>query len=362
MRPRLAMLLLLAAIATARADEALLLGADLSSLDDVTAAGAVFRSGGEPADPLELMREAGLGWARLRLWHTPKDGRDSLEAVIAQAGRLKAAGFDLLLDLHLSDGWADPAHQRPPRAWHGISGEQLGDSLRAYVSRVLRAFDAAACLPGIVQLGNEIDAGLLWPHGYLPAEGMDSDFTDGLAELLIAARAGVRDAAGDSVRVMLHLSHSTDAARCLRFCKAISRRGVEFDLLGLSYYPWWHGEMKELAASLAELGAAIPQALVIVETAYPRTLDWVDDTHNLVGEESQLHVGYPASPEGQRAFLGDLLRVIRRNPRALGLFYWEPAWIASPGGWAGSPWENCALFDENGEPLPGLAAFKNIMD
>ena len=351
----LAAFLFPAALAPAAGDD-FILGADLSSLDELRAAGAVTKVAGAPVDAAAALRDAGLGWARLRLFHSPPDGREDLAGVVAQARELRARGFRILLDLHLSDRWADPANQDPPRAWHGLDLPTLGDSLRAYTRNVFRAHAAAGCAPDIVQLGNEIDGGLLWPSGYVPAEGEHPAFWDRLAALLKAGIAGLREAGGDSTRVLLHLARSGNADGCLRFCRELSRRGVDFDLLGLSYYPWWHGDMVTLRESLNRLSGGLDdeRELIVVETAYPFTLRWGDGTHNLVGEEGQLHAGYAATPEGQAAYIADLKRLLEGVPAVRGLFYWEPAWISAPK--LGSPWENCALFDFEGEVLPGLRA------
>ncbi len=337
-----------------RAPEPFIPGADLSSLDEVEAAGACFSAADSTADPARILRDAGLGWARLRLWHSPKDGRDDLPQTLALARRLRAEGFRLLLDLHLSDGWADPNNQTPPRAWRGLEQPVLEDSLRAYVSDVVRAFAEAACLPGIIQLGNEIDGGLLWPTGYVTHDGEHPEFWDRLADLLKAAREGLAEAAGDSVKVMVHLANATDVEQCLRFCRELEERDFDFDLLGLSYYPWLQGELIDLQACLQILSERLDKDLVVVEAAYPWTLDGHDAVHNLIGDEEQLQDEYPATAAEQREFLESLKRSIRLAPRGRGLFYWEPAWISTP--LTGSPWENCALFDFDGRALPALDA------
>ncbi len=352
--PVATLLLILALAQPGAASTQFILGADLSSLDDVETAGARFAVGDSTADPARILRQAGLGWARLRLWHTPRDGRDDLPLTLALARRLKAEGFELLLDLHLSDSWADPDNQQPPRAWHGLELDALADSLRLYVKDLLGTFAAADCLPGIVQLGNEIDNGLLWPTGYVTSDDEHPEFWDRLAGLLAAARSGLEAVPGETPKLMLHLAGSTDVEHSLRFCRMLDERGVHFDLLGLSYYPWRHGELNDLQACLTILSERVDKDLIIVETAYPWTLSWHDPVFNLVREDEQLHAGYAATGEGQREFLTELKRIVVEAPRGRGLFYWEPAWIGAPG--KGSPWENCALFDFQGRALPALDA------
>lgn len=390
-------------------------GADVSFLPQVEAGGGVFRDGGEPTDLLAILRARGIDIVRLRLWHAPAGGvaltadsaapisspaaaiaspavsaaaPSSLAAALALAARARAAGCDVLLDLHFSETWADPGHQAKPAVWAALPFPALAESVRAYTRDVLAAFAARGAPPAIVQLGNEINAGLLWDDGRVGGAFDTPAQWDNLAALLKAAMAGVRDAAGaGGVRdetgpagasaapgadaatragsapgawrpeIMLHLDRGGDNAGARRCLDNLVARGVAFDLIGLSFYPWWHGTLADLEANLADLAPRYGKDLVVVETAYPWTLDWFDGTHNQVGLPSQLLPGYPATPEGQRAFLAGLLAIARSAPRGRGrgLFWWAPEWIATPR--FGSAWENAALFDEGGRALPALAAF-----
>lgn len=346
-------------------------GADVSFLPQVEAGGGVFRAGNEPADLLAILRARGIDTVRLRLWHAPAGGGapaaapaaapSSLASTLALAARARAAGCDVLLDLHFSDTWADPGHQAKPAAWAALPFAALADSVRAYVRDVLAAFAARGAPPVIVQLGNEITAGLLWDDGRAGGAFDTQAQWDNLAVLLKAAAAGVRDAAGPSgarrPEIMLHFDRGGDNAGARRCLDNLVARGVAFDLIGLSFYPWWHGTLADLEANLADLAPRYGKDLVVVETAYPWTLAWFDETHNQVGLPSQLLPGYPATPAGQRAFLADLLAIVRSAPqgRGRGVFWWAPEWIASPR--FGSAWENAALFDQGGRALPALDAF-----
>lgn len=337
-----------------------LAGADLSSLPRLEAAGAVYRIDGVARDPLAIFHDAGYRLVRLRLWHSPADSLDRLPTVVAFAQRVRAAGFEILLDLHYSDTWADPGRQDPPAAWVGLSEAALADSVRSYTAGVVRAFRGAGVMPERIQLGNEIDNGLLWDQGRVGAEGTRWDTPaqwSRLAALLVAAAAGVRDAApaGSPPRIVLHVASGGDTAVCRRFFEQMVAARVPFDEIGVSFYPWWHGTLERLAANLADLARRFGKPVMVAETSYPWTLGWADGVHNLMGLESQLHAGYPATPEGQRRFLADLLEVVAGVPDGLGaaVITWEPAWTAVKGS-TGSPVENLALFDFDGEALPGL--------
>ena len=325
---------------------AALIGADLSSLPRVEAAGAVFREhdGAPPADLLTLLRARGLDTVRLRAWHTPADVACSTAETAALAARAHEAGLQVLLDLHYSDTWADPGHQAPPRAWQGLPVNALADSVRAYTAGVLRALAARGVVPACVQLGNEITGGLLWDKGRIGGAFDTEAQRDNVALLLRAGIAGMDDGLPAGAARPLVMIHIDDAGN-RGLLDSLARRGVLFDVIGVSYYPWWHGSLTKLEANLRALAARYGKGVVVVETAYPWTLGWFDDTHNLVGQESQLLDGYPASFAGQAAFLGEVTRIVREVPGGLGLgvVWWEPAWLGP-----GSAWENMGWVDERG--------------
>ena len=157
---------------------------------------------------------------------------------------------------------------------------------------------------------------------------------------------------------MIHIDRGGDVGGATWFFDRLAAQGVDFDVIGLSYYPWWHGTLDDVDATVDSLARRYGKDIIIVETAYPWTLDWHDDTHNLVGLPEQLLPGYPATVDGQRAFLADLIDIVAAAPggRGRGLFYWAPECISVQG--MGSPWENLALFDFNGDLLPSVSAFE----
>lgn len=339
---------LLAAPAGARP----IVGADVSSLPRVEAGGGVFRAADTTADALALLRAAGVDAVRLRVWHSPADGACGVAEAVALARRAHARGMRVLLDPHFSDTWADPGHQSPPAAWRGLPLPVLADSVRAWTRDLVADCVAAGATPEWIQLGNEVDGGLLWDTGRL---GRGDDGWEAFATLLRAAADGAREGA-PRVRRVLHVSAGGDADRCAWFYAQAIRHRVPFEVIGVSYYPWWHGSVADLAKNIAALATRFGRDVMVVETAYPWTLRAMDDTHNPVGEPAQLR-GWPATPQGQAAFARAVRRAVARVPggRGAGTWWWEPAWIAAPRN--GSPWENCALFDSTGRALPALRAF-----
>ncbi len=335
----------------------LLLGADLSFVPRQQALGVQWRHEGQARDPLQLFREQGWRVQRLRLWHTPSDPWHDLEHTVTAALSGQAAGMELLLDFHYSDTWADPGHQDTPQAWAGLSPAAMADSLRAYTASCLQAFIDAGVPPRWVQLGNEIDNGMCWPTGAVSGENDTPQQWAQLMALLEGASLGVEDAFPDPEerpQRVIHLAFGTNNPGCRQFYDQVGSAGLAWEIIGLSYYPWWHGGLSELQANMMDLPQRYERPLWLVESNYPWTLDWQDDTNNFVGTEGQLLPGYPATPEGQLAFFRSLLTLLRSIPegRGLGLCLWEPAWLVAEG--MSNPQENLALFDFAGNSLPAL--------
>jgi arabinogalactan endo-1,4-beta-galactosidase len=361
--PRLLLLLVLATAAYTTGGECgqarFMKGADISFLEEVEEGGGVYTEGGMVADPLDIFDGHGLNCIRLRVWVDPAGGYCDLESTLRMAARVKARGMGLLIDLHYSDTWADPGHQTMPAAWSGAAGDALLDSVRDYTGSVVAALIARGTPPDVVQIGNEVTCGMLWDYGRVCSPYDTPGQWEAFAGLTEAGVLGVRDAAGpaDSIKVLVHIDRGGDNGGSRWFLDNLFARGVDFDLIGLSFYPWWHGTLADLEANLADLSGRYGKGLVIVETAYPWTLGWNDDTHNIVGMPEHLLPGYPATVEGQRAFLEDLMSTVAEVPdsRGLGVFYWAPEWVAAPS--FGSAWENLALFDFSGEVLGSIDAF-----
>jgi len=331
-----------------------LAGADISMLPRIEELGGAFRAGGAPGDLLGMLKTSGCTAARVRLFVNPdyRDGTvNDLPYTLALAARIKAAGLALVLDLHYSDTWADPGHQTKPAAWSSLDFEGLERAVEAYTAEVVRAFRDAGALPDIIQIGNEVTAGMLWPDGRLDASGDTEAQWDRFARLLEAGVRGARSplARGETLRVMIHIDRGGDRRGTKWFFDHLLEQGVPFDVIGLSYYPWWHGSLDELRENLAATAAAYGTDVMIVETAYPyRGEEWWKARPNMA---------WPISPEGQRAFLADVAAAVRGAPggRGAGILYWYPESIPVPGL---EPWEGgaLALFDSRGEALPGLAA------
>lgn len=337
------------------------IGADLSFLPQMLALGAEYRVGGEAQDPLQIFTDSQFEIVRLRLWYSPDEPWHGLESTLAFAQLLNDADFDLMLDLHYSDTWADPGHQTKPAAWVGLDFPALLDSVQTYTAAVIASFRDAGLTPRFVQIGNEIGSGFLWDDGRVgwPGSAYDTpEQWDQLIALLSAAAAGVRsaeDPGGDPIEILVHVAEGGDGDRCEWFFDPLVAAGLDFDVIALSFYPWWHGSILDLDDNLHRLADRYGKPIQIVETSYPWTLEEYDGVGNFVVSADQLHPGYGATPTGQLDFLRDLRATLRAAPGGLGtaLLYWEPAFLSVLGG-PGNPHENLTLFDFDGDALPAL--------
>jgi arabinogalactan endo-1,4-beta-galactosidase len=343
-------------------------GVDISSLPQVEDKGGVFyNADGQVQDIFEILADHGVNYVRLKLWHTPANGYNNLEKVKGMATRIERAGMGFLLDIHYSDTWADPKKQYKPLAWWDFDYEQLEDAVYSYTKDAITQLREQGTEPDMVQIGNEIPGGLLWDAGKL--DGSDDQFTR-LAGLLKAGIAGVKDA-GSSAKIMLHLDRGGDNDLYRWWFDNIIAEGVEFDVIGLSFYGYWHGDLGDLSANLADLAQRYNKELIVVEAAYAYTLENQDGYGNIISSGDQLIDGYPATVEGQSAWLRDLMQTVKDAPGGLskGIVYWEPAWLGLKGcGWnpadpqSGNAWENQALFDFDGHVLPSLAVFREFAE
>ena len=333
-------------------------GADISALERIEQAGGVFRDGGQAGDAIAILHAHGSNLFRLRVFVNPDHTEvqvNDLDYTVRMAVRVKAAGAKLLLDFHYSDTWADPGRQTTPAAWAGLGIDSLERQVETYSADVITRLKQAGALPDIVQVGNEIDAGMLWPLGRVGGTFDTPAQWDQLTRLLKAGIQGVRRAlgSGDSIRILLHYSQGASSGGTQWFFDHISTYGVPYDLIGLSYYPWWHGPLSYLQANLRATVLRYDRDVMVVETMHPwRAGGWEDGATNLAA------MTWAISPQGQAQFLRDVLDAVAAVPsgRGIGVVWWYPEAIQVPGlfVWGGG---SLALFDAGGNVLPAATAF-----
>ena len=203
-----------------------------------------------------------------------------------------------------------------------------------------------------MQIGNETDCGFLWPDGYVCGESNNDIQWNKLRDLFMHAIEGVNTALDfeDSLKIISHVSSGGNW-----FFGNLLEEDIPIDILAISYYPMWHGTLADLNQNINMLATQFVKPVLVVETAYPFTLSWNDNTNNILGLETQLLDGYEASEEGQFSFLYDLISLVHDNDFGYGICYWAPDWISTSQ--FGSPWENQALFDFDGQLLDAVSVF-----
>ncbi len=336
-------------------DKDWLAGADVSALPVFEAHGARYHAGGRSGDALTLLRSAGLNCFRVRLFVDP-DGKgivtNDLDYTLRLAKRIKATGAQLLLDLHYSDTWADPGKQFKPAAWANLEFDELEKQVGRYTRDVLARFAAEGVVPDIVQIGNEITNGLLWPDGRVEfaEREREAETWPKLARLLRAGLEAVPAGPGAPQR-MIHIECTGNLPRTRWYLEHLRAEGLPFELLGLSYYPEWHGTIAELRETLTCVAEEFRLPVVVVETAYP----WKHDEHFT----SKPNLAFSLTPAGQRAFLAEVVGAVRATPHGLGrgVVYWHPEAVPVRDLtlWIGG---SCALFDESGGLLSSASALR----
>jgi arabinogalactan endo-1,4-beta-galactosidase len=358
-----------------------IMGADVSMLKQIEDNGGKFYVNGVEKDCLAILKDHGVNWIRLRLWNDPTDqngkylggGNNDLEQTAAIAARAKGMGFKFLLDFHYSDWWADPGKQNMPKAWANLSLDDLKKAVYQYTVEVLQKLVKADAMPDMIQIGNEVNGGMIWPEGKTWKQGEEViGGYDGFADWLKMGIQAVRDTDPKNndpkkrARIVIHLANGGDNALYRTVFDALIERNVDFDVIGLSYYSYWHGALEQLKSNMNDISERYHKDVVIAEAAYAFTLKDKDGFANLFGDKEQNLGGFKATVQGQATAIRNTMEAVAQVPnrRGLGIFYWEPDWIAVEGaGWKtgeGNAWENQALFDFDGEALASMNVFNLV--
>lgn len=360
-------------------------GADISTIKEVESLGGRFYDHGVEKDIFIILKDYGFNAIRLRLWNDPYSeegipygaGTNDLSTTIELSRRGLSHGMGVLLDIQYSDFWADPGKQRVPKAWRGMDAGRLEEAVFTYTRDTLLAMREAGAFPTLIQVGNELTNGMLWPWGKLPAY-------DNLARFISAGIRGVREVNRD-IPIILHLDNGGNNAMYRDWFDHYLEQGEDFQIIGLSYYPFWHGSLEDLQSNMNDLAVRYGKELMVVEVSMGFTMEDYAAYERLNPQERKGYatkpalvekVPFPMTREGQGEFMKALLQVIERVPdhKGRGFFYWEPAWIPVVGsGWAseeallyieeegpgGNEWANQALFDYEGNALPSLEVIRD---
>ncbi len=338
------------------------IGADLSYVNEMEDCGATYYDQGKQQDPFALFANKGADLVRVRLWHNAEWTRYSdLQDAAKTLRRAKENNMKTLLDFHYSDTWTDPEKQFIPKAWaHITDTPELAQALYDYTSTTLAALDQQNLLPDMVQVGNETNIEILQQEKSI-VHGIPNWQRN--AALLNSGIKAVRDYSKKTdkpIQIVLHIAQPENA---LWWFKQASENGItDYDIIGLSYYPQWSTyKLPDVSEAISDLKNTYHKEVMIVETAYPWTLKNFDKAGNVMGKKA-LQPGYPATPKGQLDYLLALTKIVKASG-ALGVIYWEPAWVSTRCKtlWGrGSHWENASFFDarKNNNALPAFLFFE----
>lgn len=364
----------------------MILGIDVSTYLEELDHGAKYYRDDIEIDPLDAFMKNGVNYMRIRVWNDPKspDGQPYLAGNCdienyVKLGRLAISkGYKLLMDLHYSDFWADPGKQMIPKAWAEYGIDEMTEAVYSFTKACLEIAVREGVAPELIQVGNEITNGILWPVGKLEIDGKRGNYAN-FTRLIDAGCRACREVIPEA-GIILHLERSNDKAVYQEFFTEMEKAGIDYDIIGASYYPYWHGTPSELFENL-DACRHFTKAIMIMELGYSFT----DKGYMLGGEERRLVIDaershipgftdkYPISPEGQASFVKLILSMAREHNIG-GIFYWEPLWLPGEGiCWASeagqayiheegkstsNEWANQCLFDYEGQLLPAFDEFK----
>ena len=334
-------------------------GADLSYVNEMENCGATYYESGVAKDPFQILADHGANIVRVRLWHNPQSwsahptSYSSYNDVATTIARAKSKGMKVLLDFHYSDTWTDPGKQIIPSAWESQvnNTSALVNEMYNYTYQVLTDLNSAGLMPDLVQVGNETNGNML------SLEGADIYPVDWIRQRAIinAGINAVRDAGnatGTQPKVVLHVADPNNAGWWFGEVTSSSQPVVDFDIIGLSFYPEWHsGSVSQTGNIIENLKNSFGKDVMLVEVGVPWTKNWNDDATNML---STLPAGYgKPSPAGQKNWLIDIATEVS-DRGGIGVIYWEPMWVSTGCNteWgSGSHWENATFFDFSNEVI-----------
>ena len=365
------------------------LGIDVSTYFEELEHGAKYFARGQEVSPLDLFRTNGVDCMRIRLWVNPQSekgepylaGNCDLNNFLKLAKLAQSKGYSIMLDFHYSDFWADPGKQFIPKSWAHLDLDGLVKKVYDYTRETLVAIAQHGIKLSYIQVGNEITNGMLWPIGHLneQPDGSRTNY-DSLIKLLNAGIKACREVTPEA-SLILHLEKSYDQVIYNEYFTQMQQAGVDYDIIGYSYYPYWHGTFEQFYANV-DFCKKFGKRQMVVELGYAFTAeDYIQHDHGgahlVVSNENMESLGftqeYPISAEGQKRFTERFLQLAEEHGIEA-VFWWEPLWIPGEGiCWASeiamkyiheegksarNEWANQCLFDYKGQMLPAFDAFK----
>jgi arabinogalactan endo-1,4-beta-galactosidase len=356
-------------------------GADISALaGGGRGASFVYRDNGQESTEYAVMLKHGWNAFRLRVFVSPVRGapNNSLENTIPLAKQIKSAGALLMLDIHYSDTWADPQHQEIPVAWRDLDAAAMETQIEAYSRDVITQLKAAGAMPDMVQVGNEITGGLLWPLGHLHVPDSDvkqeaneqirggylapydqAKVWDNVTRFLKAGIRGVKSGAGDTPpQIIMHIDCGGDWQVTKWWFDHVTAAKIDYDIIGQSFYPKYHGTLAMLQQTMIESDRRYHKPFMVVETGYvqndPSAMSSPETIENPVlsarTPKDKGFMQWPGTPQGQLQYMADVINTVQRN-KGIGVFYWGPEGARGDGMW-----------NADGSPAPSIFVMDHLRD
>ena len=367
-----------------------IMGVDASSVIAEEDSGVKFYNyDGAEQDVFKTLAENGVTHIRVRVWVDPYDengngyggGNNDAEKAAQIGARAAKYGLRLIVDFHYSDFWADPGKQMVPKAWKDLSLEAKTDEVYKFTKDTLEKINAAGGVVGLVQVGNETNGALCGETTW-----------DGVCAVMSAGSKAVREVCPEAL-VTVHFANPEHSGTYASYAKQLSDHGVDYDVFGSSYYPFWHGTLQNLTSVLSNVASTYGKKVMVLETSYAYTPDDTDFNGNTISDSTNgITKNYPFTVQGQANALRDVIDAAAKATNGIGVCYWEGTWITVGGasreensalwekygsGWAssysasydpndagkyygGSAVDNQALFGADGIPLPSLRVFNLV--
>ena len=361
----------------------LLQGGDISRLNMMLDHGVVYRENGSAKDLVDIAVDNGWNIVRLRVFNDPGNtayfpsstmtaGYVNADDAVKLAAKAKARGLQILLSFHYSDYWTDALHQNVPHEWTGYTEAQLLQAVYDFTAEVLGRMKTEGTSPEYVSIGNETNSGLLFGGG---TNGRNTNSAymrqyDKFVAFFNRGAAAVRDVC-PGAQVVVHAANPTQGIGWL--FNHLRNYGADYDIIGLSYYPYWSGATVDEFVSVADgFAASYGRPVLVMETGFNwNTVTYYGDAGQLE-DQGPYETIYPASPENQRNYLQELIRGLKGSQSIIGYIYWDPltcplkTWegmdhyengSSVPNYDNGTVTQNSSLFDFNGNRLPAWDAF-----
>ena len=270
---------------------------------------------------LQIFREHGYNWGRIMICNEPTSSRlpQDLQYVISAARDLKKYGYRFTLDYMMSNGWANPMVQPVPSAWENLSHTEKVKAVYRYIRETMAALKDAGVMPDMVQIGNEIGNGFLWPDGRIRYDSLQLSKWKNVTEYLSAGIKAIREVEGNEkkVKIMLHVDHGGDIPMTKTFFDKMHEYNVDYDVMGFSFYPWSHGTLLDLKDNLGFAARRYGKEIILVETGYY----WRQSNYFRNNKPP-----FPETPVGQREWMETVNEIVLDTPDGLGrgVFWWEP--------------------------------------